>query len=117
ERVRDTEEIVVKPLRQRLREGGLFAGATVRGDGRVALILDVPSLAARAGLELGSRALGDGGAAPTAGSPGAPSPRRCSSCARAAACRWPCAWPRWTASWSSSPTRSSASAIARPCGS
>jgi two-component system chemotaxis sensor kinase CheA len=78
ERVRDTEEIVVKPLRQRLREGGLFAGATVRGDGRVALILDVPSLAARAGLELGSRALGDGGAAPTpaaAASTGEPSRR------------------------------------------
>ena len=51
ERVRDTEEIVVKPLRQRLREGGLFAGATVRGDGRVALILDVLALAARAGLD------------------------------------------------------------------
>jgi two-component system chemotaxis sensor kinase CheA len=49
-RVRDTEEIVVKPLPARLREGGLFAGATVRGDGRVALILDVLALAARAGL-------------------------------------------------------------------
>src|SRR5262249_29184128 len=55
DRVRDTEEIVVKPLRQQLREGGLFAGATVRGDGRVALILDVMALAARAGLgRLGS---------------------------------------------------------------
>ncbi len=51
DRVRDTEEIVVKPLRQGLREGGLFAGATVRGDGRVALILDVLALATRAGLQ------------------------------------------------------------------
>ena len=50
DRVRDTEEIVVKPLPARLREGGLFAGATVRGDGRVALILDVLALALRAGL-------------------------------------------------------------------
>ncbi len=50
DRVRDTEEIVVKPLPARLREGGLFAGATVRGDGRVALILDVLALAVRAGL-------------------------------------------------------------------
>jgi len=50
DRVRDTEEIVVKPLPAKLREGGLFAGATVRGDGRVALILDVLALAARAGL-------------------------------------------------------------------
>ncbi len=51
DQVRDTEEIVVKPLRQGLREGGLFAGATVRGDGRVALILDVLALATRAGLQ------------------------------------------------------------------
>jgi len=50
DRVRDTEEIVVKPLRLRLRENGPFAGATVRGDGRVALILDVPALADVAGL-------------------------------------------------------------------
>jgi len=51
DRVRDTEEIVVKPLPPALREGGLFAGATVRGDGRVALILDVQALAACAGLD------------------------------------------------------------------
>ena len=51
DRVRDSEEIVVRPLHPRLRESGLFAGATVRGDGRVALILDVPSLAAHAGLD------------------------------------------------------------------
>jgi two-component system chemotaxis sensor kinase CheA len=49
-RARDTEEIVVKPLGERLREGGLFAGATVRGDGRVALILDVRALAEHAGV-------------------------------------------------------------------
>jgi two-component system chemotaxis sensor kinase CheA len=51
DRVRDTEEIVVKPIPSVLREGGLFAGATVRGDGRVALILDVQALAACAGLD------------------------------------------------------------------
>jgi two-component system chemotaxis sensor kinase CheA len=49
ERVRDTEEIVVKPIGHRLREGGAFAGATVLGDGRVALILDAHALALRAG--------------------------------------------------------------------
>jgi two-component system chemotaxis sensor kinase CheA len=49
ERVRDTEEIVVKPIGHRLREGGAFAGATVLGDGRVALILDAHALAMRAG--------------------------------------------------------------------
>jgi len=50
EGVHDTEEIVVKPLSERLRTRTLFAGATIRGDGRVALILDVSALAARAGL-------------------------------------------------------------------
>ncbi|MEO5988900.1 MAG: chemotaxis protein CheA [Candidatus Eisenbacteria bacterium] len=48
--VHDTEEIVVKPLSERLRTRTLFAGATIRGDGRVALILDVSALASRAGL-------------------------------------------------------------------
>jgi len=50
ERVCDTEDIVVKPIDPRLREGGAFAGATVLGDGRVALILDAHALAQRAGL-------------------------------------------------------------------
>ena len=50
ERVCDTEDIVVKPIDARLREGGAFAGATVLGDGRVALILDAHALALRAGL-------------------------------------------------------------------
>ena len=52
----DTEEIVVKPLPDALRAGGVYAGATIRGDGQVALILDVPGLARRAGL----RPLADG---------------------------------------------------------
>jgi len=43
--VRDTEEIVVKPLGKELRGIPLFAGATIMGDGRVALILDVAGLA------------------------------------------------------------------------
>jgi len=74
-RVRDTEEIVVKPLHPRLREGGLFAGATVRGDGRVALILDVQALAARAGLEGHPSKTGpapDDGVAETDSTPSAP---------------------------------------------
>lgn len=48
--VGDTEDIVVKPIDHRLREGGVFAGATVLGDGRVAPILDAHGLAVRAGL-------------------------------------------------------------------
>jgi two-component system chemotaxis sensor kinase CheA len=47
DRVLDTEEIVVKPLSGALKEVGLYAGATILGDGRVSLILDVQSLARR----------------------------------------------------------------------
>ncbi|HSL56807.1 MAG TPA: chemotaxis protein CheA [Acidimicrobiales bacterium] len=46
----DTQEIVVKPIGVALNDVGLFAGATIMGDGRVALILDVPGLAQRAGV-------------------------------------------------------------------
>jgi two-component system, chemotaxis family, sensor kinase CheA len=45
EDVSDTEEIVVKPLARQLQGNPLFAGATIMGDGRVALILDVLGLA------------------------------------------------------------------------
>ncbi len=48
--VHDTEEIVVKPLGRQLKGIPLFAGATVMGDGRVALILDVLGIAQSAGL-------------------------------------------------------------------
>jgi two-component system, chemotaxis family, sensor kinase CheA len=47
DRVLDTEEIVVKPLSSALKEIGLYAGATILGDGAVSLILDVQSLARR----------------------------------------------------------------------
>ena len=43
--VHDTEEIVVKPLGKHLQGIPLFAGATIMGDGRVALILDILGLA------------------------------------------------------------------------
>jgi len=46
--VNDTEEIVVKPLGKQLKGIGAFAGATIMGDGRVALILDVVGLAHQA---------------------------------------------------------------------
>ncbi|HEX3082525.1 MAG TPA: chemotaxis protein CheW, partial [Candidatus Saccharimonadia bacterium] len=36
----DSEEIVVKPLGQHLHDCKSYAGATILGDGRVALILD-----------------------------------------------------------------------------
>jgi two-component system chemotaxis sensor kinase CheA len=46
--IKDTEEIVVKPLGRRLKSIKTFAGATIMGDGKIALILDVRGLAQRA---------------------------------------------------------------------
>ena len=45
EGVNDTEEIVVKPLSRQLKGISAFSGATIMGDGKVALILDVMGLA------------------------------------------------------------------------
>jgi len=46
----DSEEIVVKPLGRHLKVCKEYAGATIMGDGRVALILDVANLANIYGL-------------------------------------------------------------------
>ncbi|CAI9415333.1 chemotaxis protein CheW [Nocardioides sp. T2.26MG-1] len=63
DRVLSTEEIVVKPLTSRLKSLGTYSGATILGDGRVALILDVQALARRAlTAEALERGAGDGGA-------------------------------------------------------
>ena len=48
--VNDTEEIVVKPLSKQLKSINTYAGSTIMGDGKVALILDVLGLAQRAGV-------------------------------------------------------------------
>jgi two-component system chemotaxis sensor kinase CheA len=48
--INDTEEIVVKPMRKQLKTVKTFAGSTIMGDGRVALILDVMGLAQRANV-------------------------------------------------------------------
>ena len=53
--INDTEEIVVKPLQKQLKNVKTFAGASIMGDGRVALILDVPGLAQRANLGVPGR--------------------------------------------------------------
>ncbi|MEM9445134.1 MAG: chemotaxis protein CheA [Verrucomicrobiota bacterium] len=45
DQINDTEEIVVKPLSKQLKNLSFFAGATIMGDGKVALILDVMGLA------------------------------------------------------------------------
>jgi two-component system, chemotaxis family, sensor kinase CheA len=46
--IKDTEEIVAKPLGRQLKGVSAFAGATIMGDGKVALILDPVGLAQRA---------------------------------------------------------------------
>ncbi|MGA2811960.1 MAG: chemotaxis protein CheA [Candidatus Acidiferrum sp.] len=48
--VNDTEEIVVKPLGEYLKSVSVFAGATIMGDGSVALILDLRGIAQSANL-------------------------------------------------------------------
>jgi two-component system chemotaxis sensor kinase CheA len=58
--VNDTEEIVVKPLSKLLEGTALFAGATIMGDGRVALILDVSGVARAAGVIGETRGRPDG---------------------------------------------------------
>jgi two-component system chemotaxis sensor kinase CheA len=48
--IRNTEEIVIKPLDKRFKTVALYSGAAVLGDGRVALILDIAAFAHRAGV-------------------------------------------------------------------
>ena len=53
--IHDTEEIVVKPLQKQLKGISVFSGATIMGDGKVALILDVLGLAQKANVVSGVR--------------------------------------------------------------
>jgi two-component system chemotaxis sensor kinase CheA len=53
----DAEEIVVKPLADPLKDISILAGATILGDGRVGLILDIPGIARASGLTAVERPL------------------------------------------------------------
>jgi two-component system chemotaxis sensor kinase CheA len=53
--INDTQEIVVKPLGKQLKGLDVYAGATIMGDGRVALILDVLGIGQRSGVLAESR--------------------------------------------------------------
>ena len=61
DQINDTEEIVVKPLRKQLKTVKTFAGSSIMGDGKIALILDILGLAQRAGVitETRDRAVGE----------------------------------------------------------
>jgi two-component system chemotaxis sensor kinase CheA len=49
--LRDSEEIVVKPLGKHIKDAPCFSGATILGDGQIALILDVAGIASHAQLD------------------------------------------------------------------
>ncbi len=50
DRFHDSEEIVVKPIGRHLKDCQTYAGATIMGDGKVSLILDILNLAQMSGL-------------------------------------------------------------------
>ncbi|PIE62886.1 MAG: hybrid sensor histidine kinase/response regulator [Desulfobacter postgatei] len=50
DQLHDSEEIVVKPVGRHLKKCSAYAGATIMGDGKVALILDISNLAQMAEL-------------------------------------------------------------------
>ena len=56
--IMDTQEIVVKPLGKQLKGLPCYAGATIMGDGRVALILDVMGVALASGVVSETREAG-----------------------------------------------------------
>lgn len=50
-----TEEIVVKPLHPAIKSLGIYSGATIMGNGKTALILDVGGISRHAGITLAER--------------------------------------------------------------
>jgi two-component system chemotaxis sensor kinase CheA len=65
----DSQEIVVKPMGQQLKSLNWYAGATIMGDGRIALILDILGLGVRCGaIAPSGQASVTGGGTPQAGS-------------------------------------------------
>ena len=57
--VTGTEEIVVKPMHQALKNLKVYSGATVMGDGKCALILDIEGIARHAGVNFAELAAAD----------------------------------------------------------
>ncbi len=50
DRIGDTEDVVVKPLGKHLKGISAFSGATILGDGKIALILDIIGLSMKANV-------------------------------------------------------------------
>ena len=55
DRIIGTEEIVVKPLHPAVKQLGIYAGATIMGNGKTALILDIGGIARHTGITLAER--------------------------------------------------------------
>jgi chemotaxis signal transduction protein len=53
--IKDTEEIVIKPLTGALKRLRCYSGAAVLGDGSIALVLDAAGLSALAGIDAASQ--------------------------------------------------------------
>ena len=64
--VHDTEEIVVKPLGRQLGNLPIYAGATILGDGQIALIIDPAVLGREANIEQQEMAISQGSGVTTA---------------------------------------------------
>ncbi len=64
--INDTQEIVVKPLGKQLKGLSVYAGATIMGDGRVSLILDVLGIGQQSSVLAGLREQTHAAAAPKA---------------------------------------------------
>ncbi|MBK7927571.1 MAG: chemotaxis protein CheW [Bryobacterales bacterium] len=71
--IHDTQEIVVKPLGKQMKALPCYSGATIMGDGRVSLILDVLGVAQQAGL---LESVGEAGAGEAEAAAGAVSERQ-----------------------------------------
>ena len=56
DKILGTEEIVVKPMHPVLKPLNCYSGATVMGDGKVALILDIDGIAKHVGVDLNGSA-------------------------------------------------------------
>ncbi len=61
DRVLGTEEVVVKPMHSAVKSLRIYSGATVMGDGKVALILDAEGIARHSGIMADSHSVAEEG--------------------------------------------------------
>ncbi|MBF0197415.1 MAG: chemotaxis protein CheW [Planctomycetes bacterium] len=52
DRLHSPQEVVVKPLSERLKQVGVYAGATIQSDGNVSMILDIDGIARESQIRL-----------------------------------------------------------------